>query len=267
MTEEENNISPFINILYQVIHKCSLDKEEQNICRWSSNGCSFLVLNGDHFMSLIHEFQKSKQRKQRIKTRNYRSLRRNLNYYKFSKSKIISSFDKKEIVGDAFCHISGYFQRDYPRLSMIKTSCIDKTISLKEFNPKRTPLVENKFENEYLETLGKRTKTCGFTLENSSLEPIVKRNRVCGHTLENIFSESSRQIYESFENNTLKNNVSMYIEDIQAINYELGEIMEQQELSPWEKFNVNDYDQFVDPGLNMWEEHSTSLIEIDLNSK
>ena len=58
------------------------------------------------------------------------------------------------------------------------------------------------------------------------------------------------------------------IENRQAkFNYELGEIMEQQELSPWEKFNVNDYDQFVDLGLDMWEEHSTSLIELDLNSK
>ena len=87
MTEEENNISPFINILYNVINKCSLDIEKQHICRWSSNGRSFLVLNGEHFMSLIHDFQKFKQRKQRIKTTNYRSLRRNLNYYSSQKPK------------------------------------------------------------------------------------------------------------------------------------------------------------------------------------
>ena len=248
MTEEENNISPFINILYQVIHKCSLDKEEQNICRWSSNGRSFLVLNGEHFMSLIHDFQKFKQRKQRIKTTNYRSLRRNLNYYRFSKSKIISSFDKKEIVGDAFCHISGYFQRDYPRLSMIKTSCIDKTTSLKEFNPKRTPLVEYTSGNKYLKPrLEKRSHACELTLENNS-------------------PESSKHICQSLETNISSNDVSLFLEDIQGTYYknELGEILKQHDISFWDNFMGVNKDRYLHLNGIECEKHSIELMVSDV---
>ena len=151
-------------------------------------------------------------------------------------------------MGDAFCHTHGYFQRDYPSLSMIKSSCIDKTTSLKKFNPKRTPFVD-------------------YTSGNKYLKPrIQKRSRTCELTLENNPSESSKHICQSLETNISNNDVSMYIEDIQGTNYqnELGDILQQHDISFWDNFMYVNKDRYFYLNRTECEKHSIELMVSDV---
>lgn len=187
---EEHKISPFLLFIYNFIEYCSSHQKHQHVCRWSDDGLSFLILDGDQLMNLIHDFQEVHQDSLgfKISTKNYTSLRRNLNYYRFSVSRQYSSLDKQIIVEQVH-HPTNCFRRYNPKLYMIKTSFVDKSISLKKYNKKRDRSPDRSSDNASENTSSKTTR--GSKRRQLGNESLFIKD----------FETIGRQHNKSFENN------------------------------------------------------------------
>lgn len=257
---EEHKISPFVLFIYNFIEYCSSHQKHQLVCRWSDDGLSFLILDGDQLMELIHDFQEVEQNSLdfKISTKNYSSLRRNLNYYRFSVSKQYSSLNKQIIVEHVH-HPTNYFQRYNPELYKIKTSFVDKSISLKNYNQKRSRSTDMSSDTT-------SENTCSRTARGTKRRR-GSRDRRCSNISENTSSRATR----AYKIKQL-GNASLFIKDFETIGNEDDKSFENNEEKQDLVYILGQHHQLLMGEYNLIDVYIPSsdvlnLLEADLNQE
>lgn len=252
---EEQKISPFLLFIYNFIEYCSSHQKHQLVCRWSDDGLSFLIIDGDQLMDLIQEFQEDPQNSPgfKINTKNFISLRRNLNYYRFSISRHYSSLDKQIIVH--VHHPTNYFQRYNPELYKIKTSFVDKSISLKNYNQKRSRSTDMSSDTTSEDT---RSRTARGT---------KKRRGSIDRRCKNTSSKDTR----SSKRRQLGNE-SLFIKDFETIGHEYDKSFENNEEKQDLVYILGQHHQLLVGEYNLIDIYIPSsdvlnLLEVNLNQE